>query len=62
MTDDLASTLTAFTHDKNFRGKGPLSVALVVTEHARKSGLPLDPNSLVTERQGQVLGLGKSAC
>lgn len=36
-------------------------MALVVTNHARKRGLPLDPSQLVTEKQGQVLGLGKGA-
>ena len=58
MTGDLIPKLSAFADEKSFRGKGPLSVALVVTDHARKSGLPLDPEALVTERQGQVLGLG----
>lgn len=53
--------LKAFTDEKKFRGKGPLSVALVVTQHAKTMGLPLDPDSLVTEGGGQVLGLGKSA-
>jgi hypothetical protein len=53
--------LAAFTSMYPFRGKGPLSVALVVTEHARKTGLPLDPEKLVTEGGGQVLGLGKGA-
>jgi len=53
--------LSAFTAMYSFRGKGPLSVALVVTEHARKMGLPLDPGRLVTEGGGQVLGLGKGA-
>jgi hypothetical protein len=53
--------LTAFAADKSFRGKGPLSVALVVTEHARKMGLPLTAEKLVTEGGGQVLGLGKGA-
>ena len=61
MSGDLNAKLSAFAEEKSFRGKGPLSVALVVTDHARKSGLPLDPETLVTERQGQVLGLGKSA-
>ena len=61
MSGDLVTTLSAFMEERNFRGKGPLSVALVVTEQARKSGLPLDPEALVTERQGQVLGLGRSA-
>src|ERR1700722_15073892 len=53
--------LTAFTAAKAFRGKGPISVALVVTQHGIKMGLPLDPESLVTDGGGQVLGLGKGA-
>ncbi len=53
--------LTRFTAERAFRGKGPLSVALVVTQHAKKMGLPLDAEKLVTERGGQVLGLGKGA-
>jgi hypothetical protein len=36
-------------------------VALVVTRHAREKGLPLMPDELLTERGGQLLGLGKSA-
>lgn len=43
------------------RGKGPLCVALVVTRHAKKQGLPLEPDSLLTDGGGQVVGLGKSA-
>lgn len=35
-------------------------MALVVTQHARK-GLPIDPDSLITDGGGQVLGLGKGA-
>src|SRR6266699_1482693 len=53
--------LAAFASKKAFRGKGPLSVALVVTRHARKMGLPLHPEKLLTEGGGQVLGLGKGA-
>ena len=53
--------LAAFAADKRFRGKGPLCVALVVTQHAKTMGLPLDPNELLTEGGGQVLGLGKGA-
>jgi Domain of unknown function (DUF4928) len=53
--------LQAFTKDRKFNRKGPLSVALVVTQHARNMGLPLDPEKLLTEGGGQVLGLGKSA-
>ncbi len=61
MADTHRRELEAFAADRGFRGKGPLSVALVVTQHARDMGLPLDPDKLVTEGGGQVLGLGKSA-
>lgn len=47
--------------ERKFRGKGPLSVALIVTQHAKRLGLPLDPESLLTEGGGQVQGLGKGA-
>lgn len=53
--------LEKFAAEMVFRGQGPMSVALVVTQHARTMGLPLDPEKLVTERGGQVLGLGKGA-
>ena len=59
MTDH-TEELVAFVTSRRFRSKGPLCVALVVTEHARK-GLPLDAESLLTAQGGQVLGLGKSA-
>jgi hypothetical protein len=61
MAESLRKKLEEFTAAKAFRGKGPLSVALVVTQHAKKLGLPLDPEKLVTEGGGQVLGLGKGA-
>jgi hypothetical protein len=54
-------SLADFAHEHKFQGKGPLCVALVVTDHARTKGLPLDPAELVTAKKGQVLGLGKSA-
>lgn len=60
MDADLRARLDAFTSEKKFRGKGPLCVALVVTQHARR-GLPLEAGNLLTEGGGQVLGLGKSA-
>lgn len=53
--------LENFCKNNRFYGKGPLCVALVVTQHARNIGLPLDPDKLLTESGGQVLGLGKSA-
>ena len=53
--------LEIFRASNPFRGKGPLSIALIVTQHARKFGLPLDPEKLVTEGGGQVLGAGGDA-
>jgi hypothetical protein len=56
----LLEAVARFASDNGFQGKGPLCVALVLTDHARTKGLPLDPEALVTARKGQVLGLGKS--
>lgn len=61
MPEGLQETLATFTKDKKFNRQGPLCVALVMTQQARKSGLPLDPGQLLTEGGGQVLGLGKGA-
>lgn len=61
MADARHRELAVFTASNAFRGKGPLSVALVITQHARKMGLPLDAEKLLTEGGGQVLGLGKGA-
>lgn len=58
---DLSTALHAFNKAKKFGRKGPLCVALVTTQHARKMGLPLDPGNLLTDKGGQVLGLGKAA-
>jgi hypothetical protein len=52
--------LAEFATENRFRGKGPLSVALVVTDHAKNLGLPLNPTALVTDGGGQVLGLGNA--
>lgn len=57
---DLRGELAAFAKVNEFGGKGPLSVVLVVTQHARAMGLPLDPNKLLTEGGGQVLGTGRA--
>ena len=57
---DLVEALRDFNKDRKFSRKGPLCVALVVTQHARK-GLPLNPDELLTEAGGQVLGLGRGA-
>jgi hypothetical protein len=57
----VAKAFTDFIEQYKFRGKGPLCVALVVTQHARNRGLPLDPDTLLTDRGGQVEGLGKAS-
>lgn len=53
--------LGEFTSATGFRGKGALSVAIVVTQRAKDMGLPLDPDKLLTDGGGQVLGLGKGS-
>jgi hypothetical protein len=57
---DLETALRKFNKDLKFSRKGTLCVALVVTQHARR-GLPLNPDALLTEAGGQVLGLGRGA-
>lgn len=56
---ELRTKLSAFAAKHGFRGKGPLSVALVITDRAGREGLPLDSDRLVTPRGGQVRGLGR---
>jgi hypothetical protein len=60
-SSNISKTLAEFIAEKKFRGQGPLCVALVITQHARKFGLPLDASKLLTDGGGQVLGLGKGA-
>lgn len=61
MSDELLAALETFAKQEDFRGKGKLSVAIVVTQHAKTRGLPLDAGELVTGQGGQVLGLGVAA-
>jgi len=56
----LSERLAAFAKENRMSGKGPLSVALVVTRHAVRNGLPLDADTLLTEGGGQVAGLGRA--
>ncbi len=56
----LKSELLGFATDNGFSGSGALSVALVVTDHA-KACLPLDPDQMLAPKKGQVKGLGKAA-
>ena len=57
---DLVTALRDFNKDRKFNRKGPLCVALVVTQHARK-GLPLNPDELLTEIRIPRPGAGSSA-
>jgi hypothetical protein len=61
MAGDLQEALNDFTKERKFNRKGPLCVALVMTQQACVNGLPLDSAGLLTEGGGQVFGLGKSA-
>ena len=61
MTVPHKTELVAFLNEQGFRGKGELCVALVVTQHAKSDGLPLDSEKLLTDGGGQVYGLGKAA-
>lgn len=61
MPDALDEALSNFTTANRFKTKGPLCVALVVTQHAHKRGMPLDSEKLLTGAGGQVLSLGKAA-
>ncbi len=58
---ELQAKLAAYQKDKKLTTKGKLAAILYVSRLANKSGLPLDSSVLVTDSQGQVLGLGKSA-
>lgn len=61
MPSELDNQLRTFAQKNKFQGKGPLCVALVVTQHARDQGLPLDADTLLTDRGGQVRGLSKAS-
>lgn len=61
MDAQLTTLLSDFVKNNKFRTKGPLCVALVVTQHAKERGFPLNADTLLTEKGGQVFGLGKGA-
>jgi hypothetical protein len=54
----LTKSLEEFAKANKFQGKGPLSVALVVTKQARTMHFPLDPEAFLAESGTQVSGLG----
>ena len=51
-------SLELFASANRFHGKGPLSVALVITDQAKEKSFPLDPETLIAESGTQVAGLG----
>ena len=55
----LEKQLIGFRDEKNIRGKGQLAVVLHITRLAVENGLPIDPETLRTQKEGQVAGLGK---
>ncbi|MDR1019930.1 MAG: DUF4928 family protein [Synergistaceae bacterium] len=63
MTKNIKKRFDEFIESSKFLGKGskgPLCVGLTVTRYALKNGVPLNPDSLLTEKGGQVSTLGKS--
>lgn len=54
----LADRLSDFEKEIGASRKGALSVLVQLTETAKAQGLPLDPEQLKTEKEGQVAGLG----
>ncbi|MCB0592577.1 MAG: DUF4928 family protein [Phaeodactylibacter sp.] len=61
MSEGLNHLLSEFYIENTFNTKGKLSVALIMTRKAKEEGLPLNPESLLTDKGGQVKGLGGGA-
>jgi len=55
----LEKHLAKFRDANNVKGKGQLAVVLHITRLAIENGLPIEPESLRTQKEGQVAGLGK---
>lgn len=53
--------LAAFAEQYEIKGKGPLSVVLVITRNAKSKKPPFSADDFLTEQGGQVAGLGRSA-
>ena len=60
MNSELAARLAEFQKAERVNSKGSLSVALYLSRAAKERGLPLSPESMVTDKEGQVKGLGAS--
>jgi hypothetical protein len=57
----LYQKLEGFVQQCSMKGKGPLSLALVLTRKALEKEMPLDSKEFLTAQGGQVAGVGKSA-
>lgn len=58
---DLNTLLINFKKQNAVNSKGALSVVLVITRNALQFNYPLSETYFITEKEGQVKGLGKSA-
>lgn len=52
--------LNLFRDENKVKGKGALALVVQLTRAFAQDELPIDPNRYVTEKQGQVAGLGES--
>ncbi|ABR91372.1 Uncharacterized conserved protein [Janthinobacterium sp. Marseille] len=57
----MKSDIEKFAQTFKFSGKGPLSVALVITEQVKGKTFPLDSNDFLANSGTQVAGLGLAA-
>lgn len=55
---ELRESLEAFKDDRKVTSKGPLSVVIQLTRMFSKDSRPIDPSDYVTDKEGQVKGLG----
>ena len=60
MNSLLQEHLVKFQKEERINSKGRLAVVLYLSRVAQDKGLPLKPDSLVTEKDGQVRGLGST--
>ncbi len=58
---ELHRRLSSYQSAKKLTSKGKLAAILFVSRLAKRDGLPLNSDALVTDQKGQVLGLGKAA-
>jgi hypothetical protein len=58
---ELSARLEVFAEGARYKGKGPLSVVLVVTRRLKMADPPFVADDLLTPNRGQVSGLSRSA-